>query len=247
MEENNVLLQFGSVTAAAAAKLLQSCLTLCDPIDGNPPASPIPGILQARTLEWVAISFSNAWKWKEKVKSLSHVRLLETPMDCSPPGSSIHGIFQARVQEWDATAFSQFGHSRVQFCDTMDCSTPDLPVLHYLLEFAQIHVHRVGDAIPASHCPLAPSHPASIFPSTKVFSNESTLCIRWPNIGVSASISVLWMNIQSWFPLGLTGLIILMPKGLSRALSSTTVQKHQFSSAQLSLWLSSHTWLLEKP
>ena len=65
--------------AAAAAKLLQSCPTLCDPIDGSPPGSPVPGILQARTLEWVAISFSNAWKWKVKVKSFSCVRLLVTP------------------------------------------------------------------------------------------------------------------------------------------------------------------------
>ena len=65
--------------AAAAAKSLQSCPTLCDPIDGSPPGSPVPGILQARTLEWVAISFSNAWKWKVKVKSLSCVQLFETP------------------------------------------------------------------------------------------------------------------------------------------------------------------------
>ena len=65
--------------SAAAAKSLQSCPTLCDPIDGSPPGSAIPGILQARTLEWVAISFSNAWKWKVKVKSLSHARLLLTP------------------------------------------------------------------------------------------------------------------------------------------------------------------------
>ena len=65
--------------AAAAAKSLQSCLTLCDPIDGSPPGPTIPGILQARTLEWVAISFSNAWKWKVKVKSLSRVRLFVTP------------------------------------------------------------------------------------------------------------------------------------------------------------------------
>ena len=63
----------------AAAKSLQSCLTLCDPIDGSPPGSPVPGILQARTLEWVVISFSNAWKWKVKVKSLSRVRLSATP------------------------------------------------------------------------------------------------------------------------------------------------------------------------
>ena len=62
-----------------AAKSLQSCLTLCDLIDGSLPGSPIPGILQARTLEWVAISFCNAWKWKVKVKSLSHVRLFATP------------------------------------------------------------------------------------------------------------------------------------------------------------------------
>ena len=65
--------------AATAAKSLQSCLTLCDPIDGNPPGSPVPGILQARTLEWGAISFSHAWKWKVKVKSLSHVRPSATP------------------------------------------------------------------------------------------------------------------------------------------------------------------------
>ena len=64
--------------AAAAAKSLQLCPTMCDPIDSSPPGSPIPGILQARTLEWVAISSSNAWKWKVKVKSFSHVRLFAT-------------------------------------------------------------------------------------------------------------------------------------------------------------------------
>ena len=90
------------ISAAAAAKSLQSCPTLCDPIDGSPPGSPVPRILQARTLEWVAISFSNAWKWKVKVKSCP---TLSDPMDCSLPGSSIHGIFQARVLEWGATAF----------------------------------------------------------------------------------------------------------------------------------------------
>ena len=86
------------------AKSLQSCPTLCDPIDGSPPGSPIPGILQARTLEWVAISFCNAWKWK--VKSESEVAqscpTLRDRMDCSLPGSSVHGIFQARLLEWGA-------------------------------------------------------------------------------------------------------------------------------------------------
>ena len=93
--------------AAAAAKLLQSCPTLCNPIDCSPPGSAIPGILQARTLEWVAMSFSNAWQWKVKVKLLICVWLCN-PMDCSPPGSSIHGIFQARVLEWGAIAFSTY-------------------------------------------------------------------------------------------------------------------------------------------
>ena len=68
-----------TVDAAAAAKSLQLCPTLCDPIEGSPPGSLVPGILQARTVEWVAISFSNAWKWKVKVKLLSHVRLFATP------------------------------------------------------------------------------------------------------------------------------------------------------------------------
>ena len=83
--------------AAAAAKSLQSCPTLCDPIDGSPPGSAIPGILQARTLECAAISFSNAWKWKVKGKSLSRVQLSD-PMDCSLPGSSVHGF--SRQEYW---------------------------------------------------------------------------------------------------------------------------------------------------
>ena len=72
------------MTPAAAAKSLHSSPTLCDPIDGSPPGSPIPGILQARTLEWVAISFPNAWKWKVKVTSLGHVRLFVTPWTAAP-------------------------------------------------------------------------------------------------------------------------------------------------------------------
>ena len=97
---------FASATAAAKSlqlDMLQSCPTLCDPIDGSRPGSPVPGILQARTLEWVAISFSNACKWKVKGKSLSPVWLLATPWTAD---SSIHGIYQARVLEWAPIAFS---------------------------------------------------------------------------------------------------------------------------------------------
>ena len=89
-----------------AAKSLQSCPTLCDPIDGSPPGSPVPGIFQARILEWVAISSSNAWKWKVKVKSLSCVRLLATPWTAAYQAPQSMGFFQARVLEW-GFAFSQ--------------------------------------------------------------------------------------------------------------------------------------------
>ena len=86
----------------AAVKSLQSCPTLCDPIDGSPPGSPVPGILQARTLEWVAISFSNAWTVKSESEVAQSCPTLRDPMDCSPPASPVHGIFQARVLEWGA-------------------------------------------------------------------------------------------------------------------------------------------------
>ena len=84
--------------AAAAAKSLQSCLTLCDPIDGSPPGSPVPGILQARTLEWVAISFSIAWKWKVKVTLLSPVWLLATPWTAAHQAPSSVGF--SRWEYW---------------------------------------------------------------------------------------------------------------------------------------------------
>ena len=84
--------------AAAAAKSLQSCPTLWDPRDDSPPGSPVPGILQARTLEWVAISFSNAWKWKVKVKSLSRVRLLVTPWTAAYQAPPSMGFWRLEVQ-----------------------------------------------------------------------------------------------------------------------------------------------------
>ena len=82
----------------AAAKSLQLCLTVCDPIDVSPPGSPVPGILQARTLEWVAISFFNAWKWKVKVKSLSHVRHLATPW--TAPHQALLSMGFSRQEYW---------------------------------------------------------------------------------------------------------------------------------------------------
>ena len=85
-------------SSAAAAKSLQSCPTLCDPIDGSPPGSSVPGILQARILDWVAISFSNAWKWKVKVKSLSRAQLLVTPWTAAYQASLSMGF--SRQEYW---------------------------------------------------------------------------------------------------------------------------------------------------
>ena len=89
-----------TLPAAAAAKSLQSCPALCDPRDGSPPGSPIPWILQARTLEWVAISFSNAWKWKVKVKSLSRVWLFETPWTAAYQAPPPMGFSKQEYWSW---------------------------------------------------------------------------------------------------------------------------------------------------
>ena len=100
--------------AAAAAKSLQSCPTMCNPIDGSPPGSPVPGILQAGTLEWVAISVANSGKVKSESEVAQSCPTLSNPMDCSLPGSSVHGIFQARVLEWVAIAFSIEARGKVR-------------------------------------------------------------------------------------------------------------------------------------
>ena len=94
----------GFFTTAAAAKSLQSCLTLCDPVDGSPTGSPVPGILQARIVEWVAISFSNAWKWKVKVKLLSRVRLLATPWTAAYQAPPSMGF--SRQEYWSGVLLS---------------------------------------------------------------------------------------------------------------------------------------------
>ena len=134
-------------------------------------------------------------------------------------------------------------------CDPMDCSTPDFPVLHYLLEFAQTHVHWVGDAIQTSHPLLSPSLPALHLPASGAFLMSRLFASHNQSTGALASASVLPVSIQGWFSLGLTGLISWLSKGLSRVFSITTVWKHQLFGAQPSLWSNSHicTWLPEKP
>ena len=130
--------------------------------------------------------------------------------------------------------------------DPMDCSTPGFPVLHHLLESAQTHVHRVSDAIQPSHPQSSPSLPAFNL-------SQHQDLFHW--VGSSHQVAkVLEFQLQHQFfqsclSLGLTGLISLQSKGLSRVFSNFTEQKYQFVNAQLSLWSNSHiyTWLMEKP
>ena len=156
------------------AKSLQSCPTLCDPIDGRPPGSPVPGILQARTLEWVAISFSNAGKWKVKVKSLSRVRLL---------------------------ACCSVAKSCLTFCVPMNCSTSGFSVLHYLPVYwsSRPLSQWCHPTISSSIIPLS-SHPQS-FPASESFPMSQFFPLSGQSIGASASASVLPMNRTDCFDL----------------------------------------------
>ena len=142
--------------------------------------------------------------------------------------------------------------SSVQFSRVRLFETPwnaghqaSLPVHH------QLKLMSTELVIPSNHLILCHSFLLlpSIFPIIRVFFSESVLRIRWQSTGALASGSVLPMNIQDWFPLGLTGLISLRSKGLSRVFSNTIAQKDHFFGTQLSLWSNSHihTWLLEKP
>ena len=106
----------------AAAKSLQSCPTLCDPIDGSPPGSPVPGILQARTLEWVAISFPNAWKWKVKVKSLSRFWLLATPWTAARQAPLSMGF--SRQECWSGVPLPSPKNLLTPYYSLNDCEFP---------------------------------------------------------------------------------------------------------------------------
>ena len=146
--------------------------------------------------------------------------------------------------------FSSVAQSCLTVCDPMNCSTPGLPV------------HQPTPGVYPNSCPLNrwchPTIPSSVipfsschqsFPTSRSFQMSQLFTSGGESIGVSASTSVLPVNTQDWFPLGWTGWISLQSKGLSRVFSNTTVQKHQFFSAQFSLLSNSHihTWPVEKP
>ena len=146
--------------------------------------------------------------------------------------------------------FSSVALSCLTLCDPTRCSTPGLPVHHQLPEPTQTHDHWVRDAVQPSYLLSSPSPLAlNLTQHQGLFKWLSSSRQVGQSIGVSASTSVLQMNAQDWSPLGWTGWISLQSKGLSRVFSNTTVQKHQFFSAQLSSQSNSHnhTWPLEKP
>ena len=121
-----------AAAAAAAAESLQSRPTLCDPIDGSPPGSPVPGILHARTLEWVAIFFSNAWKWKVKVKSLSRVWLFATPWTAAYQAPPSMGF--SRQKYWNglplpSPMFHTKNHEKMQELEAPDCNSQRIRVV----------------------------------------------------------------------------------------------------------------------
>jgi len=170
--------------------------------------------------EMATHSSTHAWKipWMEKPGGLQSVGSQRVGHDCA---TSLHQLAEDLIR----FCFCSVAQSCLTLCDPMDCSTSDSPVLHYLLEFAQTHVHWVNDAIQPSHplsCPSPPDFnlsPSGSFPINWLFTSGGQ-SIRAPT-----SASVLLVNIQGWFPLGLTGLISLLSKGLSRVFN-TTVQKH---------------------
>ena len=141
-------------------------------------------------------------------------------------------LFQKQIifKKFIYLQFSSIAQSCPILCNPIDCSTPVLPVHHQLPESTQTHVQWVGDAFQPSHPLLSPSPP-----SFNLSQHQGLFESSGQSIGVSASASVLPMNIQDWFPLGWTGWISLQSRGLSRVFSNTTVQKHQFFSVQLSL------------
>ena len=163
--------------------------------------------------------------------------------------SALKTLWKSLSQLFSSVQFSSVSQSYPTICNPINCSMPGLPVHHQLPEFAHTHVHWVSDAVQRSHPLWSPSPPAlKSFPASGSFPVSQFLASGGQNIGVSASTSVLPMNIQDWFPLGWTGQISLQSKGLSSLL------QHHSSKTEI-LWCSAfftsnshiHPWPLEKP
>ena len=146
------------------------------------------------------------------------------------------------------TQFSSVAQLCLTLCDPIDCRKPGFLVHHQLPELTQTHIHWVRDAIQPSHLLSSPFHPTLNLSQHQGLFMSQLFRSGGQTTAASVSASILPTNIQGWFPLGLTGLISLYSKELTRIFSSTTVGKHQFLCTQPSLWSNLHicTWLLEK-
>ena len=209
-------------------------------MDHSPPGSSVHEIPQARILEWVAMTSSSGSSWTRDQTHISFISCIGRFFTTSTTCEASYERFV--VQSLSCVCLT--------LCDPTDCSMLGFPVLYHLPEFVQTHVHWVSYTIQSSH-PLSPPFSSSLqsFPASGTFPMSWLFASGGQSIGASASASVLPMNIQDWFPLGLTDLISLLSKGISRLFFRTTTQKHQFFGTQLSSWSNSHihTWLLEKP
>ena len=212
-------------------------------MDCSLPSSSVHGIFQAIVLEWIAISFSRG-----SSQPRDRTRVSRIVDRCFIVWATREGLFRGKRANLQAV---QFSHSVVSYSlrphglqhARLPCPSSTSRARSNSCPSCQwCHPTISSSVIPFSSC--LQSFPVSgSFPMNQFFASVGQ------SIGVSASASVLPMNIQDWFPLGWTGWISFQSKGLSSVFSNTTVQKHQFFSAQLSLWSNSdiHTWLLEKP
>ena len=251
-------------------KVTQSCLTLFNPMDNT-----VCGILQARRLEWVAFPFSKGSSQPSDWTQVSHITggfftnwaTREALRYWSQMKMSWNLIQNSQIvfskTQWLTKKYSQcHTHEKVCWssvaqsywtrCDTIDCSTPGLPALHCLPEFAQTHVHSFNNVIQLSH-PLS-SPVLSLSQHQGLFQWVSSSHQDGQGTGASVSASVISMSIQGWFPLGLTGLISLCPRNTQE--SSLAPQLESISSLVLSLndptlisirdYWKNHNWLYKK-
>ena len=238
LQEASSAPQFEGINSLAFCLLYSPVLTTIHDHweDCSLPGSSVRGVFQSRTQQWIAISFSreSAWLRNWAYISWSSRRILYTePLGKSMyQFSSVQSLSRVRLFVTPWIAARQASLSITNFRSSLKLTSNE-------------------SGMPSSHLILC--HPLLLLPpippSIRVFSNESTLHMRCPNTGVSASVSLLPKKSQGWSPSEWTGWISLQSKGLSRVFSNTTVQKHQFFGAQLSSQSNSHihTWPLEKP
>ena len=242
----------------AGAQLLQSFPTLCNSVDYSPLGSSVHGIVQARILESFKHSNDLSYKSNPLIKARKTFKTPEVlvaqscptfqdPMDCTLLGSFVRGILQKKFLNFPSVQFSHSVLSNSLWPHELQharppCPSPTPGVHSDSCPSSQwCHPAISSSVIPFSSCPQS-LQPSESFPKSQLFTGGQST-------GVSALASVLPMNTQDWPPSEWTGWISLQSKGLSRVFSNTTVQKHQFFSAQLSSQSNSHihTWLLEKP